>query len=178
MAFASGRRRVALAVLEKLGPVMEQEITFTLNGEHRTIATDPARPLLEVLREDLGLTGVKHGCGEGRCGACTVLVGGRPVVSCTTAVADARRQSITTIEGLERNGNLHRVQEAFLAEDAFQCGYCTPGMILAVAALLDERPIPTEPQIRSRLETHLCRCCGYSNILKAIRRALNSAARD
>jgi len=149
----------------------EKTISFAVNGQPRTVTTDPGRPLLDVLREDLGLTGTKYGCGEGRCGACTVLVGGKGVRSCSTPVADVEGQAILTIEGLATGGKLHPVQEAFLAEGAVQCGYCTPGMILAVVGLLNEKPNPTDAEILARLEGHLCRCCGYPKILAAVRRA-------
>jgi aerobic-type carbon monoxide dehydrogenase small subunit (CoxS/CutS family) len=156
---------------------MEKKFTFTVNGQARTVTTDPERPLLEVLREDLQLTGTKCGCGEGKCGACTVLINGRSVVSCITPMANVDQQSILTIEGLAEGGRLHPVQEAFLEEGAMQCGYCTPGMILAVAGLLNERPDPTQAEILSRMEGHICRCCGYPRILKAVRRAANGARR-
>lgn len=112
----------------------KKAISFTVNGQPRTVTTDPGRPLLEVLREDLHLTSTKYGCGEGRCGACTVLLGGKSVHSCITPVADADQQAVLTIEGLAAGDKLHPVQEAFLAEGALRCGYCTPGMIVAVAA--------------------------------------------
>ncbi|MEK7685294.1 MAG: (2Fe-2S)-binding protein [Verrucomicrobiota bacterium] len=156
---------------------MDMTITFTVNGQPRTVTTDPQRPLLEVLREDLRLSGTKFGCGEGQCGACTVIIGGKSVKSCITPVAKARQQTILTIESLTKDGQLHPVQEAFLAENGFQCGYCTPGLIMAVAGLLSEKPKPTEEEIRSCLEGHLCRCCGYPNILKAVRRAAADARR-
>ena len=152
----------------------EKTISFTVNGQPRTVTTDPGRPLLEVLREDLGLTGTKYGCGEGRCGACTVLLGGKSVRSCITPVADAEGQTILTIEGLATGEKLHPVQEAFLTEGAVQCGYCTPGMILGVVGLLNEKPNPTDAEILSRMEGHLCRCCGYPKILKAVRRAVQA----
>lgn len=151
---------------------MDKTLTFTVNGLARTVTTDPTRPLLEVLREDLQLTGTKCGCGEGRCGACTVLIGGRAVVACITPVGNVDQQKILTIEGLATGDKLHPVQEAFLAEGALQCGYCTPGMILNVVGLLNERPHPTEEEIRSRVEPHLCRCCGYPRILKAVQHAV------
>jgi aerobic-type carbon monoxide dehydrogenase small subunit (CoxS/CutS family) len=150
---------------------MDKTFTFTVNGQKRTVTTDPERPLLEVLREDLQLTGPKLGCGEGQCGACTVLLGGKTVFSCITPVADADGQTIVTIEGLASGDKLHPVQEAFLAEWAFQCGYCTPGMIMAAVALLNETPNPSDAQIRSGMQKHICRCCGYPKIQKAIRRA-------
>ena len=150
---------------------MQRTITLTVNGQLRSVTTDPTRPLLEVLREDLGLTGTKYGCGEGRCGACTVLVGGKSVASCTTPVSKAEKQTILTIEGLAAEGKLHPVQEAFLAEGAMQCGYCTSGMILSAVSLLDAKPNPTDAEIISGMEGHVCRCSGYPKILKAIRRA-------
>src|SRR5512142_2836996 len=108
---------------------MNAEFTFTVNGQPRTVTTDPKRPLLDVLREDLQLTGTKYGCGEGQCRACTVLVNGKPVASCVTPVSEADKQSILTIEGLAQGDQLHPLQQAFLVEGAYQCGYCTPGMI-------------------------------------------------
>jgi aerobic carbon-monoxide dehydrogenase small subunit len=156
---------------------MDKTMTFTVNGQARTVTTDPERPLLEVLREDWHLTGTKCGCGEGKCGACTVLIGGRSVVSCLTPVAKAERQAILTIEGLAEGEKLHRVQEAFLAEGAMQCGFCTPGMIMTVAGLLQERSHPTDAEIMSRMEGHLCRCCGYTKILKAVHRAALAAGK-
>jgi len=150
---------------------MDRTITFTLNGQARTVTTDPERSLLQVLREEFHLTGTKYGCGEGDCRACTVLVGGRAVASCRTSISRVDRQTVQTIEGLATGDQLHPVQEAFLAENAFQCGYCTPGLIMGVVGLLNEVPRPTDAEITSRLQRHLCRCCGYPNILKAIRRA-------
>ena len=149
---------------------MDSTITFTVNGKSRTVTTDPERPLLEVLREDLQLTGAKYGCGEGQCRACTVLVGGKSVASCVTPVGDADKKTILTIEGLAKGDALHPVQEAFLAEGAFQCGYCTPGMILGVVGLMNEKPGATEEEMLTRMQKHLCRCCSYPKILSAIRR--------
>lgn len=156
---------------------MEKTMTLTVNGVKRTVTTEAERPLLEVLREDLQLTGTKYGCGEGKCAACTVLIEGKTVVSCITPVENVDNQSIVTIEGLAGEGKLHPVQEAFEAENAFQCGYCTPGMILAVVALLRERPNPTDKEIFSKLEGHICRCCGYPNVLKAVKRAAAAGGR-
>lgn len=156
---------------------MDTTITFTLNGQLRTIRTDPERPLLEVLREDLELTGTKYGCGEAECGACTVLVDGVAARSCVRAVKSVGGKELATIEGLAPNGKLHPVQAAFLAENAFQCGYCTPGMILGLVSLLRRKPIPSDDEILSRMDGHLCRCCGYPNIVKAIRRAAAEARR-
>ena len=146
-------------------------VTFTVNGAEKSVPAEPPRFLLEVLREELGLTGTKYGCGEGECGACTVLVDGRPVRSCRTPVGDAEGKSIVTIEGLVAGGRLHPVQEAFIAEGAIQCGYCTPGMILAVVGLLARKPRPTEAEIVEGLDGNICRCCGYPRIVKAVRRA-------
>jgi len=146
-------------------------ISFTVNGEKRTITTDPQRPLLDVLREELHLTGTKYGCGEGQCRACTVLLGGKSTISCMTPVMEADGETVVTIEGLSRDGKLHPVQEAFLAEGAFQCGYCTPGMIMGVVGLLNEKSKPTDADILARMQRHLCRCANYPTILKAIRKA-------
>jgi aerobic carbon-monoxide dehydrogenase small subunit len=151
--------------------LMDKTFTFTVNGERKTVTTDPDRPLLEVLREDLNLTGTKFGCAEGQCGACTVLIDGRSALSCITPVEDADQKTILTIEGLTKGDKLHPVQEAFLAENAFQCGYCTPGMIMAAVELLGDRPNPTDAEILSGMQKHLCRCCGYPRIQQAIKRA-------
>lgn len=156
---------------------MEKTITFTVNGQPRTVTTDPERPLLEVLREDLDLTGAKYGCGESECGACTVLVDGTAIRSCVRSVGSVENQQLTTIEGLANNGRLHPVQEAFLAEKAYQCGCCIPGMILGVVGLLEHKPVPSDDEILARMQEHICRCNGYPNILKAIRRAAAQARR-
>jgi aerobic-type carbon monoxide dehydrogenase small subunit (CoxS/CutS family) len=150
---------------------MDTTITLTVNGKKRTIVTDPERSLLDVLREVLHLTGAKYGCGEGRCGTCTVLMDGRRTLSCVTPVAKADKKTITTIEGLAGGDSLHPVQQAFLDEGAIQCGYCTPGMILNAVALLEKNPQPTDEQITEWMNGNLCRCNGYTKILKAIRRA-------
>jgi len=150
---------------------MDAKINLIVNDEKRTVVTDPERPLLDVLREELHLTGTKYGCGEGRCGACTVLIDGRRILSCVTSVAMADNKKITTIEGLSDVDSLHPVQQAFLDEGAIQCGYCTSGMILAAAALLEENPRPTDEQIAEWMNVNICRCNGYTKILKAIRRA-------
>ncbi len=149
---------------------MDQTISFSVNGQTRSVTTDPKRPLLDVLREDLGLTGTKYGCGEGQCRACTVLVNGKPVASCVTAVAEADKKSILTIEGLAQGASLHPLQQAFLAEGAYQCGYCTPGMILEGVAFLKQNPNPSAEEISSQFQRHLCRCGNYPTIVKAIHR--------
>ena len=156
---------------------MESSITFNLNGLSKTVTTDPSRPLLEVLREDFDLTGTKYGCGESLCGACTVLVDGVAVRSCVRTVESVAGKKITTIEGLSTGGKLHPVQEAFLTGKAYQCGYCTPGMILGVVSLLDQKPALPADEILTRMNGHLCRCCGYPNIVTAIRRAVAQAGR-
>jgi aerobic-type carbon monoxide dehydrogenase small subunit (CoxS/CutS family) len=146
-------------------------IRLSVNGKARSVDTEPERPLLEVLREDLGLTGTKYGCGEGQCGSCTVLLDGKPTVSCVTAVRAAEGRKIVTIEGLAEGGTLHPVQQAFLDEGAVQCGYCTPGMVLQTVALLENHPKPTDAQIVDGLNGHLCRCSDYQRIMAAVRRA-------
>ena len=150
------------------------KVAIEVNGARREIDTEGSRPLLDVLREDLELTGTKFGCGEGQCRACTVLLDGKPTPSCLTPVSNAAGRKITTIEGLERNGTLHPVQQAFLDEGAMQCGYCTSGMILTAAALLERMPEPTDAQIVEGMNDNLCRCCGYPSILAAVRRAANA----
>jgi len=156
---------------------MDKTISFTLNGKARSITGDPRRPLLEVLREDCDLTGAKYGCGESECGACTVLVDGTGVRSCVRSVESIEGRRVTTIEGLSSGGKLHWVQGAFLAENAFQCGFCTPGMILGLVALLERKPLPDDDQILSAMDSHLCRCCAYPNLVRAIRRAAAQARR-
>ena len=150
---------------------MDKTIKFRLNGKSRTVTTDPNRSLLQVLREEFHLSGTKYGCGEGACRACTVLVNDRGIASCITPVSAVERKSVQTIEGLATEGRLHPVQEAFLAENAYQCGCCIPGMIMGTVALLKEKPKPTDAEVQSHMEAHLCRCCGYPRILKAIHRA-------
>lgn len=150
------------------------EMDLVINGQKRKVAVDPERSLLRVLREDLELTGTKYGCGEAQCGACTVLRDGQPIRSCITPVGDVSGKAITTIEGLEQNGRLHPVQEAFLTEDAMQCGYCIPGMIMSGVGLLNRRPKPNDFEINQAMEGNICRCCTYPRILAAIKRAAGS----
>jgi carbon-monoxide dehydrogenase small subunit len=150
---------------------MNANLQFTLNGKLQRVSTNPRRTLLEVLREDLDLTGTKYGCGEGQCRACTVLLDGNPVRSCQTEVTEVEGHTVETIEGLARDGALHPVQEAFIKEGAMQCGYCVPGMILATVALIKRNPSPNRTQIVEALNGNLCRCCGYINVLKAVQRA-------
>lgn len=156
---------------------MDVTIDFTVNGRAVSAAAEPGRTLLDLLREDLKLTGAKYGCGEGQCGACTVLMDGKPVRSCVMPATAAAGKAIITIEGLAGGDALHPVQEAFLAEGAFQCGYCTPGMVLAAAALLAEKPEATDAEIAVGLEGHICRCGTYPRILKAVRRAAGQMRR-
>ncbi|HUZ20008.1 MAG TPA: molybdopterin cofactor-binding domain-containing protein [Acidimicrobiales bacterium] len=144
---------------------------LVVNGDEREVSLDGDRSLLSVLREELGLTGTKFGCGEGECGACTVLVGRRAVRSCIVALSEVANQQVTTVEGLAEDGLLHPVQHAFVEQQALQCGYCTPGWIMSTAALLARTPEPSENQIRAGLESNLCRCGAYPRILRAVRRA-------
>jgi len=150
---------------------MTETVSFTLNGKPVSLDTDPQRALLWVLRTDLELTGTKYGCGEGMCGACTVVVDGRAVRACLTDLASVRGKSVTTIEGLEQNGKLHPLQAAFHEHGAFQCGYCTPGMIMNAVGLLQANARPTRAQIVEGMEGNLCRCGAHQRILAAIETA-------
>jgi aerobic carbon-monoxide dehydrogenase small subunit len=147
---------------------MKVPLRFTVNGILRELMVEPYRTLVDVLRDDLELTGAKKGCDSGHCGACTVLMQGKAVNSCLILALDARDKEILTIEGLTQGGTLHPLQEAFLQQGAFQCGYCTPGTILAAEAFLDENPKPTEAEIREGLAGNLCRCTGYDRTVKAV----------
>ena len=148
-----------------------QELLLSVNGRERRVTADGNRKLLGILREDLTMTGTKYGCGEGQCGACTVLVDGQPVRSCITSVSSVTGKDIQTIEGLADGANLHPVQQAFLDAGAMQCGYCVPGMIMRTVALLGETPNPSQTEIIEALDDNLCRCCGYPKILAAARQA-------
>jgi len=148
---------------------MKKEIEFTINGKHRKIIVKSNDLLLNVIREDLGLTGTKYGCGVGECGACSVLVDGEPVLSCLKLAVTVDGKEIVTAEGIAGD-RLHPVQEAFLKYGAIQCGFCTPAMVLMGKALLDENPNPTEEEIREYIKGVLCRCTGYTNIVKAIKK--------
>jgi len=150
---------------------MEESISFKLNGKTVSVTTDPDRMLLWVLRTDLGLTGTKYGCGEGQCGACTVMLGDRPVRSCIIPISIVKGKEVTTIEGLAENGKLHPIQEAFVKHDALQCGFCTPGMILNAYGLLLKNPEPTRQQIIDGMENNLCRCAAHIRIIRAIETA-------
>ncbi len=145
------------------------QISFTINGEKRNVETDPDTRLLDLIRNDLGLTGAKEGCGKGECGACTVIMNGRLVASCLVLAPQADGAEITTVEGLSTGDELHPVQQAFIESGAVQCGFCTPGMVLAGKKLLDENPDPTEEEIRRGLSGNLCRCTGYEKIIEAVK---------
>lgn len=153
-------------------------VRFTLNGDPVEVGVHAGETLVQTLRERFGLTGTKQGCDLGDCGACTVLFDGEPVLSCLVLAADAEGHSVVTIEGLSNGEDLHPVQKAFLDEGAVQCGYCTPGMVLAAKALLDANPEPTEPEIRRALSGNLCRCTGYTKIVRAVRRAAEASRPD
>jgi aerobic-type carbon monoxide dehydrogenase small subunit (CoxS/CutS family) len=150
---------------------MKETIGFTLNGKAASFEVDPSRTLLWVLRYDLGLTGTKYGCGEGLCGACTVIVNGKAERSCTLEVKDVAGKTVTTIEGLARNGELHPLQKAFIMHDALQCGYCTPGMIMNAYGLLLSNPRPSRSQIIEHMDGNLCRCGAHQRIVEAIQTA-------
>ncbi len=149
-------------------------MVLTVNGVQHEVAVEPDVALLSVLRDELNLTGSKYGCGEGVCGACTVLVDGKPTRSCITRVGSITGKEVITIEGLEKNGNLHPVQEAFLKTDPFQCSYCASGMIMSSVALLKSNSTPTESDIIKAMNGNICRCGTYLNIVKAIQLAANS----
>jgi aerobic-type carbon monoxide dehydrogenase small subunit (CoxS/CutS family) len=155
---------------------MRETIKLNVNGATHELATDSKRLLLDVLREDLHLTGTKYGCGEGACGACSVLIDGKRVFSCSATVGEVVGKQVTTIEGIAGDDSLHPVQRAFLHEGASQCGYCTPGMIVAAVALLDEKPKPSDQDLITGMNGNLCRCCNYVNILNAVRRAATTVA--
>lgn len=143
-------------------------ISFRINDERRELEVDPSLTLLEVLREELRLTGTKRGCGRGDCGACTVIMDGRAVLSCLIPILQADGTEITTVEGLAKNGELHPLQQAFIDAAAIQCGFCTPGMLLSAKAFIDQNPMPTREEARMAISGNLCRCTGYKKIVDAI----------
>ena len=147
---------------------MKQLITLIVNGTPSQLAMEPYRPLVDVLRDELGLTGTKKGCGHGHCGTCTVMVDGKAVNSCLTLAVDLDGRNITTIEGLAADGQWDSLQKAFIKEGAVQCGFCTPGIIMMAKALLDENPTPTEKEVREAIVGNIYRCTGYAKIVKAI----------
>src|SRR5262245_44729020 len=161
----------SLQASEPSGERSEMRVSLRVNGTLRDLDVGPADTLLSALRDGLGLTGTKYGCGEGHCGACTVLVDGQPVKSCQPRAWLLRRRSIETIESLEKNGQLHPVQRAFLAHEAMQCGYCTPGMIMAAVGLLASNPHPNDDAIAKALDRNVCRCGTYPRIMAAIKDA-------
>lgn len=156
---------------------MKQIIELKVNGEVHEVLVETHRTLLEVLRENIGLTGTKEACDTGECGACAVLLDGIPVNSCLVLALDARGKEITTIEGLAVNGNLHPLQKAFMEHGATQCGFCTPGMIITAKAFLDENPKPAEQAVRQAMSGNLCRCTGYAKIFEAIKAAAEEGGR-
>ncbi len=154
-----------------------QIVSFTVNGEAREIAVTPNRSLLDALRNEAGLTGAKKGCDVGECGSCTVILNGKPVNSCLVLAVEAEDAEITTVEGLQASdGSLHRLQEYFIQCGAAQCGFCTPGLLVAAKALLDENPQPTVDEIRFAIAGNICRCTGYTKILDAISLAAKTQA--
>ncbi|MQY77243.1 MAG: 2Fe-2S iron-sulfur cluster binding domain-containing protein [Spirochaeta sp.] len=150
---------------------MKKSITLKINGRERSLEVKPNEILLNVLRERFDLMGSKYGCGIGECGACTVLLNGRAVLSCQILAISAAGQEITTIEGISNGAALHPLQDAFIEEGAVQCGFCTPGMIMSAKALLDKNPDPTNEQIKEAIRGNLCRCTGYTNIISAVKSA-------
>ncbi len=153
-------------------------LTLLVNGSEHKVEVPPSEPLLYILRNHLDLTGTKYGCGEGQCGACTVLLDGRPVRSCRTPAQSAAGKRIETIESLSANGELHPLQRAFLEEEAFQCGYCTPGMIMSGVALLASKPRPSDEDIFQHMNGNICRCGAYQRIVAAIHRAAGEGAKS
>ena len=146
-----------------------KEIRVKVNGEDRELKVRPSATLLEMIREDLGLTGTKEGCGEGECGACTVILDGKATNACIVLAVEADGREITTIEGLAVDGQLHPIQEAFVETGGLQCGFCTPGMILSTKVLLDANANPTDEEIRKGLEGNFCRCTGYTKIVESVK---------
>ncbi len=147
---------------------MKQLIQLRVNGEPHEVRVEPWKTLLEVIRDDIGLTSAKEACSTGECSACTVLLNGKPVNSCLVLAVEAQGKEISTIEGLSEGSKLHPLQDAFIRHGAIQCGFCTPGMLLSAKALLDENPQPTEEEIREAISGNLCRCTGYNKIVEAI----------
>ena len=150
---------------------MKRVLSFTLNGDSIEVVCKDNMTLLDLLRDKLGLTGTKKGCEQGECGACTVMLDGKPVNSCCTLAVECEGRDVVTVEGIAKNGQLHPIQKQFIEKWALQCGYCTPGMIMSAKALLDVNPHPTELEIREAIEGNLCRCTGYAKIVEAIQAA-------
>jgi len=143
-------------------------VTLHVNGKAFQVCVEPRRTLVSVLREELGLTGAKHGCGRGQCGACTVMMDGETVYACMTLAVDCQGREIRTVEGVAQGDALHPVQEAFIEHDGYQCGFCTPGQVVSAVALLEHNPHPTEKEVRREMAGNLCRCGAYPNIVKAV----------
>jgi carbon-monoxide dehydrogenase small subunit len=162
------KSRKALKAITVQNGTKKRLLRLRVNGESREVATETSKTLLEVLREDMGLSGTKHGCEVGECGTCTVLIDNQPVLSCLVLGAEAEGAEVVTIEGLMKDGRPHPLQRAFADSGATQCGYCIPGIILTAKALLDEKPKPTRDEIREALSGNLCRCTGYIKILDAV----------
>jgi len=156
---------------------MLYKLNLSVNGDPVSLAIEPHLTLLELLRDTLGLTGTKEGCGAGNCGACTVLLDGEPVNACLLLAVEAEGSEVITVEGLTNNGDLHPVQEALVAHGGLQCGFCTPGMVLSSVALLKRNPRPTEAEIRDALAGNLCRCTGYDKIVRAVQAAAQEVSR-
>jgi len=148
---------------------MNVTVSMEVNGRSYTLDVSPEQTLLQVLRDALHLTGAKYGCGIGECGACTVLMDGKPILSCQTLAAVCNGRKITTIEGMSNGKNIHPMQEAFVEEGAVQCGFCTPGMVVSAVALVNEKPDPTDEDIQDALRGNFCRCTGYENISRAVK---------
>jgi len=157
---------------------MKQLMKLTVNGKNHELAVSPSQTLIEVLRNELGLTGTKQGCGIGECGTCTVLLDGQPVNSCLILALDVDGREVTTIEGLAKGPELHPLQKAFVEKGAIQCGFCTPGMILTGSALLKRNPRPTDREIREALAGNLCRCTGYQKIVEAVSSVAQQDAKE
>jgi carbon-monoxide dehydrogenase small subunit len=157
---------------------MKKLLMLRVNGENFEIFTEPWKTLARVLREDLGLTGTKEGCNTGNCGVCTVLIDGKAVKSCLVLASQAQEKDILTIEGMSQNGLLHPLQQAFVEHFAIQCGFCTPGMVMAAKGLLSENPNPTEEEVKLRLTGNLCRCTGYVKIVEAILAAAETMRKE
>ena len=153
-------------------------LNFTVNGKAYELETEPSGRLLDILREDLGLMGTKEGCGEGECGACTVIINRKAVLACLTIAAQLEGSEIMTIEGLPKENEPDALQTAFVEELAIQCGFCTPGMILTAKALLEEKPDPSEDEIRMAIAGNICRCSGYNQIIRAVKRAAKESGKD
>ncbi len=154
---------------------MRQKVKLIVNEQEYELFIEPHKTLLDVLRDDLGLTGTKRGCDSGQCGACTVLLDGKPILSCITLACEVDGRKIHTIEGVAKDGELHPLQKAFLKYGAVQCGFCTPGMILSASALLESNPSPTVEEIKKAISGNLCRCTGYLKIIEAIQGASEQA---